>query len=52
MAKKTELLINVVIAEQAKTADRPDPKWERSRDVPLNGMGTHGSKDFRRKGRA
>lgn len=36
MAKKTELLINVVICEQAKAADRPDPKWERSRAVPLN----------------
>lgn len=35
MAKKTELLINVVIHEQAKAADRPDPKWERSRAVPL-----------------
>lgn len=30
MAKIAELLINVVIHEQAKAADWPDPKRERS----------------------
>lgn len=36
MAKIAELLINVVIHEQAKAADWPDPKKERSRVVALN----------------
>lgn len=46
MAKVSELLINTVIHEQAKAADKPDPKWDRSRDVALN-FGAHGSKGFR-----
>ncbi len=35
MTKKSELLINVVIAEQAKVAVRPDPKMGLKSDVLL-----------------
>lgn len=35
MVKVSELLINTVIAEQAKAADKPDPKYGNEAEIFL-----------------